>query len=75
MNTWGLFFSWPAGGTWSNMIASLEWVVVAGITVWCFRDRLGRRLAAWWHKHHKEHLRAELDQLKTELLEHLKRDQ
>jgi hypothetical protein len=56
MSVWHLFFSWPAGGTWSNMIASLEWVAVAGAAVWLFRDRIGRRLAAWWHKHHGPHL-------------------
>ncbi len=56
MSTWHLFFAWPAGGTWSNMIASIEWVAVAGVFMWLFRDRIGRRLAAWWHKHHEPHL-------------------
>lgn len=50
-----LFFDWPDGGTWSNMIASLEWAVVAVGSVWIFRDHIGRKLAAWWNKHHAEH--------------------
>lgn len=51
-----LFFGWPDGGTWSNMIASAEWVIVAAFLLWLFRDRIGRRLVRWWHKHHQAHL-------------------
>lgn len=55
MNVISLFFSWPAGGTWSNMIASFEWAIVAFTCIWLFRDHIGRHLAKWWHKHHGPH--------------------
>ena len=56
MSAWHLFFAWPAGGTWSNMVASAEWIAFAGVSGWLFRDRIGRRFAAWWHRHHEPHL-------------------
>lgn len=49
------FFSWPAGATWSNMIASAEWVALIGILTWYFRDRVGRRLADYVHRHQTHH--------------------
>jgi hypothetical protein len=66
-----LFFSWPGGGTWSNMIASAEWVALASLSIWAFRDRLGKRMARYIHKHHfqameerlKEHITNEVNKL------------
>lgn len=55
MNVLKLFFGWPGGGTWSNLLASAEWLAVGAGGVWLFRDRIGRKAAAWWHKHHHEH--------------------
>lgn len=72
MSTWSLFFGWPAGGTWSNLVASLEWVAVAAVFVWLFRDRIGRHLAAWWHKHHGQHQRADFSAALAEAEERLK---
>ena len=56
MSAWHLFFHWPDGGTWANMVASLEWAAIGGGLMWVFRDRIGRRFARWWHKHHEPHL-------------------
>jgi hypothetical protein len=55
VNAWDLFFSWPAGGTWSNLAASLEWAIIVVVAIWVFRDHIGKHLAAWWNKHHGEH--------------------
>lgn len=41
MSTWWLFFGWPAGGVWSNLIASLIWDVPI--------------VAAGWVKLHRSH--------------------
>ncbi len=65
--TFRLFFAWPSGGTWSNMIASLEWVGIGAFAVWLFRDKIGPRLAGWWHEHHGEHVRAELAAMEQRL--------
>lgn len=59
--TFRLFFGWPVGGTWSNTFAWLEDGGLALFFLWYFRDHVGRRLAAWWHKHHGPHLQAQLD--------------
>lgn len=51
-----LYFGWPNGGTWSNVIAAAECTGAAGSTAWVFRDHIGRRLSAWWRKHHGDHI-------------------
>lgn len=39
MSTFEMFFGWPAGGIWSNIIAS----ILTGATVWAWAHRkLGR---------------------------------
>lgn len=66
---WRLFFGWPAGGTWSNMIASLEWAVIATVAIWLYRERIGPRLAGWWQKHAgtHEHVSAEIRSLREHM--------
>lgn len=49
---------WQA--TWGNNLAWLESLAATAVAVYLFRDRLGRRAAAWWHRHHAPHIRAEL---------------
>jgi hypothetical protein len=44
--------------TWGNNMAWLESVAVTAGAVWIFRDRVGRRLAAWWASHHGTHATA-----------------
>lgn len=43
------------GATWGNNMAALEWACGTGLLVWLGRDRLGRRLAAWWARHYAPH--------------------
>lgn len=43
------------GATWGNNTAWLESLIVGGVTVWAFRDHIGKHLAAWWAKHHGPH--------------------
>lgn len=59
--TFRLFFGWPDGGTWSNTIAWLESLALAGFAIWYFRDHVGKSLAAWWHHHHGPHVQHQLD--------------
>lgn len=54
--TFRLFFAWPQGGTWSNTIAWLEDAALGGFFIWYFRDKVGQRLARWWHQHRAEHM-------------------
>lgn len=43
------------GVTWGNNLAQLEWWALAGALGWLGRDRIGRKAAAWWDKHHGPH--------------------
>lgn len=54
------FFGWPAGSTWSNVLAMPSCGVLAGIAAYLLRDRLGRALKGWWHRHlgHRDDLDA-----------------
>lgn len=65
--TFKLFFAWPEGGTWSNTIAWLEDAFFGALFMFFFRDHVGKRLAAWWHRHTTPHLEAKLE---TKLAEH-----
>lgn len=58
--TFRLFFGWPNGGTWSNTIAWLEALALAGFASWYLRDHIGRGLVGWLGKHHKPHLQDQL---------------
>jgi hypothetical protein len=39
MSTLELFFAWPGGGVWSNLIASVIWVPIAAIPVYIKQHR------------------------------------
>jgi len=41
---------------WPNAGAVPLCAVVAGGGAFIFRDRIGRRVTAFWHRHHAEHL-------------------
>lgn len=60
MHVLWLFFAWPGGGAWSNVVAMPVCGVLAGIAAYLLRDRLGRALKGWWHRHlgHKDDLDA-----------------
>lgn len=60
MHVLWLYYGWPAGGTWSNVLAMPACAAVAGVAAFVFRDRLG----SWWRRHfgHCEEL-AELREL------------
>lgn len=60
--------TWGTGG---NLVAWALCGVVAGVFGYIFRDRIGRRLAAWWHKHHGGHLRGELAAMEERLRAHV----
>ena len=72
--TFRLFFAWPNGGTWSNTIAWLEDAFFGALFMFIFRDRVGKRLAAWWHRHTTPHLEAKLaehrDEIQAQLDDH-----
>lgn len=68
MSILSALFGPGAWGTGGNIIAAAL-LTLAG---WLLRDRLGRRLAAWWHAHRGEHLSAELaEHVRTAVAEHL----
>src|ERR1700728_2029864 len=64
-----LFFGWPQGAVWGNVWAIPLCAVVGGTGAFIFRDRIGHAIAAWWHRHHGPHLRAELDAMEQRLAE------
>jgi hypothetical protein len=53
--------------TWGNNMAWLESLAVTGAVVWLARNPIGRRLAAFWSRHHGPHAVA---QHKQALREH-----
>lgn len=69
--TFRFFFRWPDGATWSNMLASAEWVALVAFLAWYFRGLTGPALAGWWNKHraahHEEHHQATRDHITAEL--------
>lgn len=61
MHTLWLFFTWPAGAIWGNVLAMPACGVVAGVATVCLR----RPLARFWHRHFGH--RAELNEIKARL--------
>lgn len=55
------------GATWGNNMAAVEWGAITVAAGWLGRDHIGRRLAAWWAKHHGPHA---IEQHKQALKEH-----
>lgn len=51
-----VIFDWPDGIVVGNLLASFLWVPIAALGIFCFRDRIGPRLIAWFHRHHQAHL-------------------
>jgi hypothetical protein len=41
--------------TWGNNMAWLESLVVIGLVTFLKRDAIGKRAAAFWARHHREH--------------------
>ena len=58
MHVFLLFFAWPAGATWGNVTAMPLCGAVAVVSAFLIRDRLGRALGKWWHRHlgHRDEL-------------------
>lgn len=53
------FFGWPAGAVWGNVLAMPVCGAVAFAAAFLLRDKIGRALSGWWHRHFGH--RAELD--------------
>jgi hypothetical protein len=50
-----------------NVAAEPLCVLLAAAVAFLFRDLIGRKAAAWWHKHHGHHLRGELAAIERRL--------
>lgn len=54
-----ILFRWPDGIVLGNLLASLLWSGIVAIAVgvlWLLRNVIARRVVAFWHRHHTEHL-------------------
>lgn len=51
-----LFYSWPNGLVWSNILAEPIILILTVIGAWVFRDWLMARWVAFHHKHKELHL-------------------
>lgn len=60
MGTWRAFFSWPSGGVWANLLASLLWgapaFVAHHVLMRRHTTREIERVAGWQTKELKEHM-------------------
>lgn len=54
MNPIGVFFGWPLGGVWSNLVASLIWATPAGIATWRKLRRQHAERMGQAERHHAE---------------------
>jgi hypothetical protein len=68
VHTFWVFFAWPDGGAWSNVIAMPVCGLIAGLFAFLFRDHIGRAVRGWWHRHLGH--RAELDEIRERLDTH-----
>lgn len=68
MHTLWLFFAWPGGGVWSNVLAMPACGVIAAVAAYLGRDKLGRAISSWHHRHFGH--RAELDDIRARLDAH-----
>jgi hypothetical protein len=68
VHTLWLFFAWPAGAVWSNVLAMPLCGVATGVFAFFFRDHIGRAVKGWWGRHFGHH--AELDDIKARLDAH-----
>ena len=41
----------PGGGAWSNVVAMPVCGIVAALAAYLTRDKLGRAISGWWHRH------------------------
>lgn len=66
MSTWQSFFGWPAGGVWSNLIASVMWgapaFVMHHVLIRRHHERTVRDESARQTEQLKDHIDARLDQ-------------
>ena len=54
-----ILFRWPDGIVLGNLLASLLWAAIVSVAVgalWLLRNVIARRVVAFWHRHHQEHL-------------------
>jgi hypothetical protein len=51
VHTFLLFWSWPDGTAWSNVLAMPACGLVGLVAAFVFRDRLGRLLKGWFRRH------------------------
>lgn len=68
MRTFWLFFAWPGGGAWSNVIAMPVCGLIAALFAFLFRDHIGRACAGWWKRHFGHG--GELDEIRARLDAH-----
>jgi hypothetical protein len=55
MHTLLVYFGIPYGAVWSNVGAEPICGLLALAFVFLFRDRIGKKLVRWHHKHHTAH--------------------
>ncbi len=53
--------------TWGSNTAAAECAITAAAAAYLGRDRAGRVLARWWHRHHGEQLRSDLAAMEDRL--------
>ena len=68
MNVLHLFFGWPSGGVWSNVLAEPLIVTATAVVVFLFRKPLNR-LRLRHHEHLKEHISNEIKALEQRMIE------
>jgi hypothetical protein len=67
----GRYWAWAGSNIGAMPACGLLALAVGGPATYLLRDRIGRRLAAWLHKHHQPHLSAELAAMEERIKAHI----
>lgn len=57
MSVWSVFFGWPAGGVWSNLVAAGLWAPIAAGALYVYH-----RVSRGWHQRERARIAAQQTQ-------------
>jgi hypothetical protein len=65
------YWAWAGSNIGAMPACGLLALAAGAPLTYLLRDRIGHTLAAWWHKHHRQHMAAELAAMEQRLKLHI----